>query len=161
MFVFDWFDWFMVSIVDPNFVWSAFKRSVYVADKLARAVLKRAPSTPTPVASSTAPVSSTINFSTDFLAADAKHQATPAVPSTVATLKPHKLWTSPSTADMRKGNTGQVHSTYLVLSSSLSFDVIEFTESCLPLQSHLRSTYSHLPHFTHIAHFGQATDAPT
>jgi hypothetical protein len=27
------FDWFMVNIFDPNFAWSNFKRSVYVADK--------------------------------------------------------------------------------------------------------------------------------
>jgi hypothetical protein len=33
------FDWFMVNIVDPNFSWYTFTRSVYVADKRARAVL--------------------------------------------------------------------------------------------------------------------------
>jgi hypothetical protein len=37
------FHWFMVNIVDPNFSWSTFTRSVYVADKRARAVLKHAP----------------------------------------------------------------------------------------------------------------------
>jgi hypothetical protein len=87
------FDWFMVNIVDPNFPWSNFTRSIYVADKRARAVLRHAPSTPTPVATSTAPVSSTVDFSTDVIAADAKRQATPAVPGTVATLNPHKPWT--------------------------------------------------------------------
>jgi hypothetical protein len=41
-------------------------------------------------------------------------------------LKPHKLWTSPFAANTRKGNTRQLHSTYLVFASSLAFDVIEF-----------------------------------
>jgi hypothetical protein len=120
------FDWFMVNIVDPNFAWSTLTRSVYVADKRARAVLKHAPSTPTPVASSTAPVSITIDFSTNVLAADANLQATPAVPDTVANLNPRKLWTSPFAANTRKGNTRQLHSTYFLLASSLAFDVIEF-----------------------------------
>jgi hypothetical protein len=44
----------------------------------------------------------------------------------VATLKPHKLWTSPFAANTRKGNTRKLHSTYLVRASSLAFDVIEF-----------------------------------
>jgi hypothetical protein len=120
------FDWFMVNIVDPDFASSTFTISVYVADKRARPLLEHAPSTPTPVSSSTAPVSSTINFSTDVIAADAKRQATPAVPGMVATLKPHKLWTSHFAANTRKGDTHQFHSTYLVLASSLAFDVIEF-----------------------------------
>jgi hypothetical protein len=144
------FDWCMMNIVDPNFAWSNFTRSVYVADKQARAVLNHAPSVSTPVAQSTAsavstidfssgvltadaqrqatpavpgsvyvadkqaravlnhapsvstPVAqstasavSTIDFSSGVLTADAQRQATPAVPGTVATLKPHKLWTSP------------------------------------------------------------------
>jgi hypothetical protein len=99
------FDWFMMSIVDPNFAWSNFTRYVYVADKRARAVLNHAPSVSTPVAQSTASAVSTIDFSSDVLAADAQRQATPAVPGTVATLKPHKLWTSPFAANTRKGNT--------------------------------------------------------
>jgi hypothetical protein len=37
------FDWFMLNIVEPNFAWSTFTRSVYVADYRARAVLKHAP----------------------------------------------------------------------------------------------------------------------
>jgi hypothetical protein len=118
------FDWFMVNIVDPNFAWSTFTRSVYVADKRARAFLKHAPSTQTPVASLTAPVSSTIDFSTNVLASDVKRQATPTVPGTVATLKPHKLWTSPFATNTRKGNTRKLHSTDLVLASSLALDVI-------------------------------------
>jgi hypothetical protein len=43
------FDWFMMNIVDPNFAWSNFTRSVYVADKRSRAVLNHAPSVSTPV----------------------------------------------------------------------------------------------------------------
>jgi hypothetical protein len=116
----------MVSIVDPNFAWSTFTRSVYVAGKRARTVLKHEPSIPTPVAVLTAPVSSTIDFSADVLADDAKRQATPAFPGTVATLKHHKLRTSPFAANTRKGNTHQLHSTDLVIASSLSFDVIQF-----------------------------------
>jgi hypothetical protein len=119
------FECCMVNIVEPNFAWSTFTKSVYGADKRARAVLKHAPSTTTPVATSTAPVSSTIDLSTDVLAANAKRQATPAVPGTEATLKPHKLWTSPFAENTRKGNTRQLHSTYLVLVSSLAFDVIK------------------------------------
>jgi hypothetical protein len=91
------FDWCMMNIVDPNFAWSNVTRSVYVADKQARAVLNHAPSVSTPVAQSTASAVSTINFSSGVLTADAQRQATPAVPGTVATLKPHKLWTSPFT----------------------------------------------------------------
>jgi hypothetical protein len=83
------------------------------------------PSTPTPVATSTAPVSSTIDFSTDVLTTNAKCQATPAVRGMVATLNPHKLWKSPIAANTRKGNTRQLHSTDLVLASSLVFDVIK------------------------------------
>jgi hypothetical protein len=120
------FDWFMVKIVDPNFAWSTFTRSMYVADKRARAVLKHAPSTPAHVAMSTAPVSSTIDFSTDVLAANAKRQATPAVLGMVATLKPHKLWMSPFAANMLKGKNRKLHSMDLVLASSLALDVIEF-----------------------------------
>jgi hypothetical protein len=120
------FDWFMMNIVDPNFAWSNFTRSVYVTDKLARAILNHAPSVSTPVAQSTASSVSTIDFSSGVLTADAQRQATTAVPGTVATLKPHKLLTSPFAANTRKGNTRQLHSTDLVLASSLAFDIIEF-----------------------------------
>jgi hypothetical protein len=109
------FVWFMVNIVDPNFSWSNFTRSIYVVNKRARAVLNHAPSVSTPVAQSTNSAVSTIDFSSDVLAADAQRQATPAVPGTAATLNPHKLWTSPFAANTRKGNTRQLHSTYLVL----------------------------------------------
>jgi hypothetical protein len=105
------FDWFMMNIVNPNFAWSNFTRSVYVADKRSRAVLNHAPSVSTPVAQSTASAVSTIDFSSDVLSADAQRQAKPAVPGTVATLNPHKLWTSPFVANTHKDNTGQLHST--------------------------------------------------
>jgi hypothetical protein len=49
-----------------------------------------------------------------------------AFPGTAATLKPHKLWTSPFATNTRKGKNRQLYSTYLVLASSLAFDVIEF-----------------------------------
>jgi hypothetical protein len=120
------FDWFIMNIVNPNFAWSNFTRSVYVADKRARSVLNHAPSVSTPVAQSTASAVSTIDFSSDVIAADAQRQATPAFPGTAATLKPHKLWASPFAANTRKGNTRQLHSTDLALAYSLAFDVIEF-----------------------------------
>jgi hypothetical protein len=120
------FDLFMMNIVDPNFAWSNFARSVYVADKRARAVLNHTPPVSTPVAQSTASAVSTIDFSSGVLTADAQRQATPAVPGTVANLKPHKLWTSTFAANTRKGNNRQLHSTDLVIASSLAFDVIEF-----------------------------------
>jgi hypothetical protein len=88
------FDWCMMKIVDPNFAWSTVTTSVYVADKQARAVLNHAPSVSTPVTQSTASALSTIDLSSGVLTAFAQRQATPAVPGTVATLKPHKLWTS-------------------------------------------------------------------
>jgi hypothetical protein len=89
------FDWFIATIVDPNFVWSNFSRSVYISDKRARAVIKHAPTTPTTIATSPASISSSIYFSTGVLAADATRQATPTVPDMVATLKPCSLWTPP------------------------------------------------------------------
>jgi hypothetical protein len=134
------FDWFMLKIVDPKFAWSTFTRSVYVADKRARAVIKHPPSNPTPVATSTAPVSSTIDVSTNVLATNAKRQVTPAVPGTVATLNPHKLWTSPFAANTRKRTLTRFIARiwYLHLPShSMSSNS---TESLLPLRSHLRST---------------------
>jgi hypothetical protein len=69
---------------------------------------------------------SAFDFSVKVLATYAKHQATPVAPGTVTTLKPHKLWKSPFVANTRKGHTRQIHSTELVLKSSLAIDVIEF-----------------------------------
>jgi hypothetical protein len=79
------FELFMVNIVDPTFAWSTFTRSLYVADKPAQEALKHSPSAPTSVAMLTAPVRSTTDFSNDDIAADARRQATPALPGTVAT----------------------------------------------------------------------------
>jgi hypothetical protein len=134
------FDWFVVNIFDHNFAWSTFTRSVYVADKRDRVVLKHAPYSPTPVASLTTPISSTIDFSTDVLAADAKHQAKPAVPGTVATSKSHNFGRLPlQQALARSTHTRFIaHIWYLHLPShSMSTN---YTESWLPLQSHMRST---------------------
>jgi hypothetical protein len=66
------FDWSLANIVDPNFAWANFTRSVYVADKQSRAVAKVAKTTSAAPSTSTALVSSTINFSTNVLTADAK-----------------------------------------------------------------------------------------
>jgi hypothetical protein len=115
----------MMNIVDPKFAWSSFTRSVYVADKRARAILNHAPSVSTPVSQSTTSAVSTIDFSSDVIDADSQHQATPVFPGTVATLKPNKLWTSPFAANTRKDHTRQLHRTDLVLASLLAFDVIK------------------------------------
>jgi hypothetical protein len=69
---------------------------------------------------------SAFDFSVEILATDAKRQAAQVAPGTVATLKPHKLWKSPFEANTHKGHTRQLHSTELVLKSSLAIDVIEF-----------------------------------
>jgi hypothetical protein len=70
--------------------------------------------------------SNAFDFSVEVLSTDAKRQATLVAPGTVATLKPHKLWKSPFAANTRKGHTRQLHSTELVLKSSLAIDIIEF-----------------------------------
>jgi hypothetical protein len=67
---------------------------------------------------------SPFDFSVEVLTTDAKHQAAPVAPGTVANLKPHKLWKSPFAANTRKGHTRQLYSTELVLKSSLAIDVI-------------------------------------
>jgi hypothetical protein len=121
------FDCFLANIIDPNVAWTNFTRAVYVADKRSQAVAKAATTTAGAPRISTAPVSSTINFSTDVLLADAKQQATPITPSTTATLKPHLLWKSPFTASIRNSsNVRQLHNTDIVLASSQSLDVSEF-----------------------------------
>jgi hypothetical protein len=68
----------------------------------------------------------TFDFSVEVLATDAKPQAAPVSPGTVATLKPHKLWKSPFAANTRKGHKRKLHSTELVLNSSLTINVIEY-----------------------------------
>jgi hypothetical protein len=121
VFVFDWPTLLM------NFAWANFTRAVYVADKRSRVVVKAAKSTTDAPSTSKAFVCSTIDFSTDFLLADAKRQATPVTPSTTATLKPHLLWKSPFTASNRNSsNARQLHNTDIVLASSQPLGVLEF-----------------------------------
>jgi hypothetical protein len=113
------FNWFLANIVEPNFSWSNFTRAVYVADKRSRAVTKSAKATTDAPSTSTAPVCSTINFSTNMLLAGAKRQATPVTPGTTATLKPHFLWKSPFAAFTRNYyNVRQLHTNDIVLASS-------------------------------------------
>jgi hypothetical protein len=122
------FQWFMLNNADPNFQWSNFTRSVYVANKRAAGLTKQVPSGMAPGEKFTSSyvAASAFHFSVEVLATNAKRQAAPVAPGTVATLKPHKLWKSPFAANMHKGHTRQLHSTELVLKSSLAIDVIEF-----------------------------------
>jgi hypothetical protein len=112
----------------PDFQWSNFTRSVYVAHKRAAGLAKQVSSGMAPGEKLAAPsvAASAFDFSVEILATDAKRQATPVAPGTVATLNPHKLWKSPFAANTRKGHTRQLHSTELVLKSSLAIDVIKF-----------------------------------
>jgi hypothetical protein len=66
------FDWFLANIGDPNFAWANFTHAVYIADKPSRAVAKAAKTIDDAPSTSTTPVSSTIDCSTDMLTADAK-----------------------------------------------------------------------------------------
>jgi hypothetical protein len=122
------FQWFMLNIADPDFQWSNFTRSVYVAHKRAAGLAKKETSVMDADEKLAAPsvAASAFDFSVEVLATDAKRQATPVAPGTVATLKPHKLWKSPFAANTRKGQTRQLHATELVLKSSLAIDIIEF-----------------------------------
>jgi hypothetical protein len=122
------FQWCMLNIADPDFQWSNFTRSVYVAHKRAAGLIKQVSSGMAPGEILAAPsvAASAFDFSIEVLATDAKRQATPVAPGTVANLKPHKLWKSPFAANTRKGHTRQIHSTELVLKSYLAIDVIEF-----------------------------------
>jgi hypothetical protein len=122
------FQWFMLNIVDPDFQWSNFTRSVYVAHKRATGLAKQVNSGMAPGEKLAAPsvAASAFDFSVEVLATDAKRQSTPVAPGAVATLKPHKLWKSPFAANTRKGHTRQLHSNELVLKSSLAIDIIEF-----------------------------------
>jgi hypothetical protein len=122
------FQWFMLNIADPDFQWSNFTCSVYVAHKRAAGLAKQVSSGMAPGEKFSAPsvAASAFDFSVEVLATDAKRQAAPVAPGTVATLKPHKLWKSPFAANTCKGHTRQLHSNELVLKSSLAIDVIEF-----------------------------------
>jgi hypothetical protein len=122
------FQWFMLNIADPDFKWSNFTRSVYVAHKRAAGLAKQVSSGMAPGEKFAAPsvAASAFDFSVEVLTTNAKRQAAPVAPGTVATLKHHKLWKSPFAANTHKGHTRQLHSTELVLKSSLAIDVIEF-----------------------------------
>jgi hypothetical protein len=122
------FQWFMLNIADPDFQWSHFTRSVYVAHKRATGVANQVTSGMAPGEKLAAPsvAASAFDFSFEVLATDAKRQATPVAPGTVTTLKPHTLWKSPFAANTHKGHTRQLHSTELVLKSSLAIDIIKF-----------------------------------
>jgi hypothetical protein len=122
------FQWFMLNIADPDFQWSNFTGSVYVAHKRAAGLAKQIPSGTTPGEKTNDPsvAASAFDFSAEVLATDAKRQAAPVSPGTITTLKPHKLWKSPFAMKTRKGNKRQLHSTELVMKSSLTIDVIEF-----------------------------------
>jgi hypothetical protein len=120
------FQCFILNVADPDFQWSNFTRSVYVAHKLAAGLAKQVSSGMAPGEKFAAPsvAASAFKFYVEVLATDAKRQAALFAPGTVATLKPHKLWKSPFAANTRKGHTRQLHSTELVLKSSLAIDVI-------------------------------------
>jgi hypothetical protein len=122
------FQWFMLNIADPDFQWSNFTRSVYVAHKRATGVANQVPSGMAPGEKLAAPsvTASAFDLSVVVLATDAKRQATPVAPGTAASLKTHKLWKSPFAANTRKGHRRQLHSTELVLKSSLAIDIIKF-----------------------------------
>jgi hypothetical protein len=122
------FQWFMLNFADPDFQWSNFTRSVYVAHKRAAVLAKQEPFGIDPGDKLAAPsvAASAFDFSVEVLATDAKRKATPVAHGTVATLKPHTLWKSLFAANRRKGHTRQLHSTELVLKSSLTIDIIKF-----------------------------------
>jgi hypothetical protein len=122
------FQWFMLNIADPYFQWSNFTRSVHVAHKRASGLAKQVSSGMTPVGKSVAPsvAASAFDFFVEVLVTDAKRQAAPVAPGTVASLKPHKLWKSLFVSNTRKGHMRHPHSMELVLKSSLAIDVIEF-----------------------------------
>jgi hypothetical protein len=132
------FQRFMLNIADPNFQWSNFTHSVYVAHKRAAGLTKQVSSGMAPGEKLAAPsvAASAFDFSVEVLATDAKRQATPAAPGTVATLKPHNIWKSPFATNTRKGHTRQLHSTGLVLKTSLTIDVIEFYRKLVAASKH-------------------------
>jgi hypothetical protein len=99
-----------------------------VAHKRAAGLAKQVSSDSTPgeKSAATSVAASAFYFSAEVFATNAKHQAAPYDPGTVATLKPHKLWRSPFAANTLKGHTRHLHSTELVMKSSLAIDIIEF-----------------------------------
>jgi hypothetical protein len=116
----------MLNILDPDFQWSNFTRSVYVSHKRAAGLAKQVSSgAPGETFAAPSVAASVFDFSVEVLATDAKRHAAPVAPGNVATLKPHKLWKSPFAANTRKCHTRQLHSTELVIKSSHAIDVIE------------------------------------
>jgi hypothetical protein len=138
------FQWFMLNIADPDFQWSNFTRSVYVAHKRAAGLAKQVSSGMAPGEKLAAPsvAASAFDFSVEVLATNTKRQATLVATGTVATLEPNKLWKFPFVANICKGHTRHIHSTELVLKSSLPLKSISF----------------HSAHLTHLAPFGPTTD---
>jgi hypothetical protein len=89
--------WFMLNIADPDFQWSNFTHSVYMAHKRATGLAKQVSSETTPGEKSAAPsiAASVFDFSAEVLATDAKCQAAPVAPGTVATLKSPRFGSLP------------------------------------------------------------------
>jgi hypothetical protein len=91
------FQWFVLNIADPDFQWYNFTRSVYVAHKPATGVAKQVTSGMDPGEKLAAPfvAASAFDFSIEVLDTDAKRQATPVAPGTVATLNPTSFGSLP------------------------------------------------------------------
>jgi hypothetical protein len=120
-------DCFLANIVDPNFAWTTFTRAACDTDKRSRLVVKSTKTATAAPNTSTAPVSSTVVFSTDVLTAESNLQATPVMPKTTATLKPFLLWKSPFVASSKNpSNIHQLHNNDIVLASSSPLDALEF-----------------------------------
>jgi hypothetical protein len=153
------FQWFMLNIADPNFQWSNFTRSVYVDHKRAEGLAKQVSSEMAPgeKSAATSVAASAFDFSAEVLTTDAKRQAAPVAPGTVATLKPPKIWKSPFVANMLKGHTRQLHSTELVLKSSLTIYVIEFYRKWSLPRSPLKLISFPLDPSTKLVAFGPTT----
>jgi hypothetical protein len=79
------FDWFIDNIVDPNFSWAIFTCGAYIYDKHLQAITKAGKTNTAATNTYTAPVTSTVNFLTNVLTADAKRQTTPVTPGMTAT----------------------------------------------------------------------------
>jgi hypothetical protein len=121
------FVWFIDNNVDPNFAWASFIHGSYISDERSRAITKDANTSAAATSTSTTPFTSTIDFSTDVLTADAKRQTTTVTPGTTATLKPHLLWKSPFVSvTCNSSNIHQIPNTAIVLASSSPMDVLEF-----------------------------------
>jgi hypothetical protein len=157
------FQWFILNIADPDFQWSSFTHSVYVAHKRAAGLTKQVSSGMAPGEKLAAPsvATSAFDVSVEVLATNANRQATPVAPGTVATLKPHMLWKSPFAANTRKGHTRQLHSTELVLKSSLAIDAIEFYRKLVASSKPAEIDLVPSAHLAQLVPFGPTTDVLT